>query len=139
MSSNEISARELYDTILQRLERVEANELLTITREVVLRGAVSPGDEETVEKKSQLVRPMEPNEALAVALELLLSASQIPLMLKAAIETFECREIIWLPDGPPVLPKAIEPQPSPKEAMRLFGEETLPVEDEPEREGLKTL
>lgn len=125
MSSNEIELPDLYNLVLQRLNEFGATDLISGIDEVVLRGAISPDDEQKIDKKSQLVRKMQPHEVLAVALEFLESAAQVPFMLKSAIETFHCEEIFWLPDGPPVPPQTNEGIEDDTEKMPLLSNQNF--------------
>ena len=101
-ANNENDPLDLYEMVCDRLDELQATHLTTAIRAVVTRGTVTPPDKETVEKKSQLVRRMQSAEALAVAIELLLSAAQIPLMIGHAKESFQCDSIVWMRDGAPL-------------------------------------
>jgi hypothetical protein len=131
MSSNQLSPREVFTLLLERLNDLHAGELSRQITDVVSRGTVTPSDKETVDKKSQLARRMSSEEALAVALDLLISASQVPLMLNDAEKSLQCRDIVWMLDGPPSVEGTREPRLR-EQDMTLFSESSAAIENERE-------
>jgi hypothetical protein len=103
MPEDNISEQDLYDLILRRLRDAHAEQLANDIVQVVRRGTVMRGDEGSGEGKTKALRPMGPREALAVALEFLITALQIPLMVNQATDTLGCQRIAWNLDGPPDL------------------------------------
>lgn len=101
MPEDEINEQGLYDLILSRLKEAGAEDLANQTLQVVRRGVLTQGEDEAGEGKTKALRPMQSKEALAVALEFLLTALQVPLMVNKAANTFECSRITWQFDGPP--------------------------------------
>jgi hypothetical protein len=104
MAADEPAEAEVYNLILTQLDQVGANALADQIREVVRRGAVTAAEERGIEKKSLLVRALQPKEALAVALKFLIAALQVPIMVESTKVTLGCQDIIWRADGPPLPP-----------------------------------
>lgn len=113
MATGETSEQELYEEILQRLRELGAAKLVRKIEQVVGRGIIVVGDEAAFSKNTKLLRPMQAGEALAVALEFLVTTLQVPLMVEETKAVFACVEIVWRPDEPLIRELSPETQPMP--------------------------
>ena len=89
--------QDLYDLVLRRLRELGASSLMRDIDRIVRRGILTTTEEAT-SRNAAAVRPLNPQEALSVSLEFLLSASLPPLMVRNAQEILQCDEIVWSPD-----------------------------------------
>ncbi len=96
MSTGSVSPDEIYRQILDLLEQRDADGLAQSIRTAVSRGVVLDADQHT---SSKTFRPMEANEALAVALSLLVSAVEVPLMSYSACKVFNSKDIALMQEA----------------------------------------
>lgn len=94
------SANELYRVLLDRARQIGASDLADQINRMVGRGVVelSPRKEGAKSKEERTFRPATEEESLALAVELLLAAAEVPLMLARVREICAATELEWLPD-----------------------------------------
>lgn len=80
MPSIETTHNEIYRTLLKELRQIGAEPLAQEIERTVSRGIVSAEGEIGTSHRSTLYRPMENKDALAVGLEFLLTALDVPAM-----------------------------------------------------------
>jgi len=121
MAANEPTEQEVFDLIVSRFRELGSEDLVSQVERVVERGSFIAADEQEIGKKAQLARPMLPDEALAIALEFLLTTLQVPLMVQETEKTLASPNIYWHEDVPPV--------PTPTEDKHLI-QQNLPLLEE---------
>ncbi len=118
MAEPDPTEQDLYTIILETLRRLEAEELAQQIERIVARGSVSPGEAEATSRKktekTKIVTAMSSRDRLAVALEFLIAASEVPLMVNHVRQTLPCNSVEWKPDepGPRVEEMAVLPIPT---------------------------
>jgi hypothetical protein len=100
MRPNDPTPREIYRELLDNLRGAGADALAQEMERTVARGVVLTGQQTPLYHSSSIYRPTEDNEALAVALEFFVTASEVPLMLGSANHTMESGAIEWRPERP---------------------------------------
>jgi hypothetical protein len=99
MPPNDPTYGEVYHELLKKLREVGADALAQEIERTVARGVVQT-DQETPRTAARVFTPMEDKEALAVALEFFVTASEVPLMLRSANHTMASTSIEWRPERP---------------------------------------
>jgi hypothetical protein len=95
--AEELSEEECYNEILSRLEKLGATALLNEIKEVVAKPVT-----ETIRDTKQTeikTRELNPKEKLAVALTLLATFGEVPLMLEKTRTTLGGEQLRWAFDG----------------------------------------
>lgn len=82
---------EIFNIMIGRLTELQATELIDEINETISRGVVV---QEQL-KGAQVFRPMNDEERLSVALEYVVSAFHVPLMLTRCKEILGCDDIAW--------------------------------------------
>lgn len=100
MPPNDPTHREVYEAILKHLQELEANVLADEIERTVARGVVLTGQETEISRSSSIYRPMQDQEALAVALEFLVTALDVPVMQAECRSTLETGAIQWKNERP---------------------------------------
>jgi len=100
LPSDELTCREIYDEIVATLRRLGASQVVDEIERTVARGVVLTGQQTKSFKESAVFRPMDDEESLAVALEFLVTAMEVPLMLDAASHKLGVARIDWKPERP---------------------------------------
>jgi hypothetical protein len=105
---NDATPGELYHELLDKLRQAGAEPLAQDIERTVARGVVQ---QTQLYQSSSVYRPMEEAEALAVALEFLVTALEVPLMLNSAHNTVGGDAIEWRPERPGSEREKIDPGP----------------------------
>ncbi len=96
--------QDLYQTILENLRTAQAVEPAQQIDRTVVRGSITPREVEIVRgkktEKRKIVATMSSWESLAVALEFLIAAAEVPLMVNRVRQILLCEAIEWRPDEP---------------------------------------
>jgi hypothetical protein len=100
MSIGEPTCSEVYNQCLASLRASGAEELVKEIERAMARGVVLTEQETEIYEKSTVYRPMEDKEALAVALESLVTALEVPLMLGGARHILGDKPIEWRLERP---------------------------------------
>jgi hypothetical protein len=90
----------IYDEILGWLRSNGAEALAVDIEKTVSRGVILSEQRTTYSQQSKILRPMANQEMLAVLLESLIAALEVPLMLEEAKIVLGCESISWLPITP---------------------------------------
>ena len=91
---------EVYYHLLDSLRKANAEPLALEIDRTFARGVVLAGQETHLYRSSSVYRRMEEKEALAVAIEFLVTALEIPLMLNATQRTVDNVSIEWRLERP---------------------------------------
>lgn len=102
MAEHEPTDREVYELILSDLSSRHAESLVREIESTVARGVASSGPESESSEQSKVFRPTQDHEALAVLVEFLVTALEVPLMMNEARRVFPCDTIQWYPERPEI-------------------------------------
>ena len=91
---------QVYRTLLDGLRNAGAEPLANEVERTVARGVVLTEQETSLYERSSVYREMNESEALAVALEFLITALEVPLMLSACGRELGGDAIEWRPERP---------------------------------------
>jgi hypothetical protein len=116
MAEPEPTQQDLYNMILESLRKTGAQELAHQIERTVARGSIALGEVQTVGRKKEKVKvvtAMSGSDRLAVALEFLVAAAEVPLMINRVRESLSCNAVEWKPDepGPPAEEATLKPIP----------------------------
>lgn len=89
------TSEEIFNLVIDRLAELKATTMIQEINNTIARG-VSTKEES---KSSQLFRPMNSEERLSIALEFIVSAFGVPLMLDRSKEILQCSELTWIIDS----------------------------------------
>jgi hypothetical protein len=94
---------DVYQMILSRLRDFGAVELAQQIEMVVAKGSVAPGLAEAGQKKTdkfKIVQALSSRDSLTIALEFLIAASELPLVVDYIYRALACDAVEWRPDEP---------------------------------------
>jgi hypothetical protein len=96
--------QDLYSLVLETLRRLEAEQLAQQIERTVSRGSVASSEAVTAGRKKseklKIVTSMSSRDSLAVALEFLVAAAEVPLMVNHVRQNLPCISVEWKPDEP---------------------------------------
>lgn len=96
MSVGETEHREIYEGILRTLRERGVETLARDIEQTVARGMVKAGS--VGDPKAKSFGSLQDIQALAVALEHLIAAAEVPLMVEQAKAELGCGEVRWVPE-----------------------------------------
>lgn len=97
---NEPTPGEVYRDLLDNLRRAGAEPLAQEIDRTIARGVVLAEQQTQLSRSSSVYRQMEEVESLALALEFLVTALEVPLMLNSTRQTVGGDSIEWRPERP---------------------------------------
>lgn len=100
MPPSDLSPTQVYQELLAALSKAGASQLAEEIRRTVARGVVLTGQETDLYQSSRVYREMNDSEALAVAIEFLVTALEVPLMINACRQDIGGESIEWRLDRP---------------------------------------
>jgi hypothetical protein len=100
MPPNDLSPTQVYQELLSELSRANASQLAEEIRRTVTRGVVLTEQETNLNSSPRFYREMNDSEALAVAIEVLVTALEVPLMINACRKVVGGESIEWRLERP---------------------------------------
>jgi hypothetical protein len=97
---NDPTSGEIYQELLKKLRQAGADPVAQDIERTVARGIVLAEQQTQLYLSSSVYRPMEESEALAVAIEFLVTDLEVPLMLNSTQHIIGGDSIEWRPERP---------------------------------------